>query len=61
MLQLSIVIAFFYWKFHSRYQKIIHKQIFKETLLNDCFQWSSVDDQKIDRSIILMDAMPYTI
>ena len=33
----------------------------KETAFNYCAQWSGVDDQKIDCSIISIDAMPHTI
>ena len=33
----------------------------KETAFNYCAQWSGVEDQKIDFSIILMDVMSYTI
>ena len=33
----------------------------KETAFNYCAQWSGVDDQKINRSIILIGAMSHTI
>ena len=38
----------------------INKNV-KETAFNQCAQWSGVDDQKIDFSVISMGVMSHTI
>ena len=38
---------------------LVNKNL-KETVFNYCAQWSGVDDQQTDCSIISMSAMPHT-
>ena len=56
MMNLSITIYTFYVSFFI----FINKNL-KVAAFNYCAQWSGIDDQKIDRSIISMGAMSHTI
>ena len=56
MMNLSITIYTCYASFFM----FLNKNL-KETAFNYCAQWSDVDDQKTDCSIILMGAMSRTI
>ena len=43
------------------YQLLFYNKNLKETAFNYCAQWSDVDDQKIDFSIISTGVMSHTI
>ena len=52
---------FLSWKLHDLFQKLIYKQNVIETVFNYNIHRSSVADQKIVCSIILMGAILYII